>query len=43
MASFIKGKLKAARDSLGKKDYKAAEEAATQVLEYEPANYNAFV
>ncbi|KAF8504124.1 TPR-like protein [Gautieria morchelliformis] len=43
MASFIKGKLKAARDSLGKKDYKAAEEAAAQVLEYEPANYNANV
>jgi len=43
MASFIKGKLKAAREYLGKKDYKAAEEAAIQVLEYEPGNYNAFV
>jgi superkiller protein 3 len=43
MASFIKGKLKAARESIGKKDYKAAEEAASQVLEYEPANYNASV
>lgn len=43
MASFIKSKLKAARESLGKKDYKAAEEAASHVLEYEPANYNAFV
>ncbi|KAF8513017.1 TPR-like protein [Hysterangium stoloniferum] len=43
MASFIKSKLKAARDAIGKKDYKGAEAAATQVLEYEPSNYNATV
>jgi hypothetical protein len=43
MASFLKTKLKAARDAIAKKDYKVAEEAAGQVLEYEPANYNALV
>lgn len=41
MASFVKGKLKAARDAIGKKDYKAAENAALQVLEYEENSYNA--
>lgn len=39
--SFIKNKLKLARDALSKKDYVAARDAATQVLEYEPENYNA--
>ena len=43
MTSFIKTKLKAARDAIAKKDYKTAEEAASQVLEYDPANYNAYV
>jgi len=43
MASFIKSKLKAARDAIGKKDYKAAQDAASQVLEYESSNYNACV
>ncbi|RDB24954.1 Superkiller protein 3 [Hypsizygus marmoreus] len=41
--SFAKGKLKIARDALGKKDYAGARDAATQVLEYEPDNYNANV
>jgi len=43
MASFTKAKLKAARDAIAKKDYKTAEEAASQVLEYDNANYNAYV
>ena len=43
MSSFVKAKLKGARDALGKKEYEAAREAATQILEYEPENYNACV
>jgi superkiller protein 3 len=43
MSSFVKTKLKGAREALGKKEYDAAREAATQVLEYEPKNYNACV
>ncbi|KIJ39435.1 hypothetical protein M422DRAFT_32689 [Sphaerobolus stellatus SS14] len=43
MASFIKGKLKAARDAIGRKDYKTAQESAAEVLEYEASNYNALV
>ena len=39
MAPFMKAKLKAARDPIAKKDYKIAEEAASQVLEYDNANY----
>jgi len=39
--SFVKTKLKAARDALGKKEYEAARSAATQVLDYEPEHYNA--
>jgi superkiller protein 3 len=39
--SFVKGKIKAARDAIGKKDYQAAQDAVIQVLEYEPENYNA--
>ena len=39
--SFIKNKLKLARDALSKKDYIAARDAATQVLEYDSENYNA--
>lgn len=41
--SFVKSKLKAAREALGKKDYEAAQNAALQVLDYETDNYNAFV
>lgn len=41
--SFVKTRLKGARDALSKKQYEAAREAATQVLEYEPENYNACV
>ncbi|KAG6854057.1 hypothetical protein C0991_011035 [Blastosporella zonata] len=41
--SFAKSKLKAAREALGKKDYAAASDAASQVLDYEPDNYNATV
>lgn len=42
-SSFAKTKLKAARDALGKKQYEAARDAALQVLDYEPDNYNACV
>jgi superkiller protein 3 len=42
-AAFVKSKLKAARDSLQKKDYQAAHDASAQVLDYEPSNYNACV
>ncbi|KAG6908388.1 hypothetical protein DXG01_004817 [Tephrocybe rancida] len=41
--SFAKSKLKAAREALGKKDYATASDAASQVLDYEPDNYNATV
>ncbi|KLO19533.1 TPR-like protein [Schizopora paradoxa] len=44
MASpFVKGKLKTARDAIGKKDFNKARDAATDVLTYEPDNYNANV
>lgn len=43
MASFVKSKLKAARDAIGKKDYTLARDAASQVLDYEAENYNACV
>jgi superkiller protein 3 len=43
MSSFLKSKLKEAREALGKKDYDKAREAATQILDYEPENYNACV
>ncbi|KIJ67566.1 hypothetical protein HYDPIDRAFT_174010 [Hydnomerulius pinastri MD-312] len=43
MSSFAKTQLKAARDALGKKQYEAARDAASQVLDYEPDNYNAHV
>uniref|UniRef100_D8QCZ7 Superkiller protein 3 n=1 Tax=Schizophyllum commune (strain H4-8 / FGSC 9210) TaxID=578458 RepID=D8QCZ7_SCHCM len=42
-SAFAKQKLKAARDALGKKKYDDAKNAASQVLEYEPDNYNAHV
>ncbi|KAF7970359.1 hypothetical protein HWV62_24268 [Athelia sp. TMB] len=43
MASFVKSKLKAARDAIGKKDYTLARDAASQVLDYEAENYNALL
>ncbi|KAI0027005.1 TPR-like protein [Vararia minispora EC-137] len=42
-SAFVKSKLKAARDSIQKKDYQAAHDASSQVLDYEPDNYNAKV
>jgi len=39
--SIVKTKLKNARDYLGKKKYDSAKDAALQVLDYEPDNYNA--
>lgn len=43
MSAFVKSKLKSARDAITKKEFAAARDAATQVLDYEPANYNACV
>ncbi|KAK7692824.1 hypothetical protein QCA50_004459 [Cerrena zonata] len=43
MAAFVKTKIKAAREAITKKDYTAARDAATKVLEFEPDNYNANV
>ena len=34
---------KVARGALGKKQYEAARDAASQVLDYEPDNYNAYI
>jgi superkiller protein 3 len=39
--TFVKGKLKAAREALTKSDYPTARDVAQQVLDYEPDNYNA--
>lgn len=39
--ALVKGKLKAAREALSRKDYETARDAAAYVLEYEGANYNA--
>lgn len=41
--SFARTKLKAARDSIAKKDFVAARDSAEKVLEFEPDNYNATV
>jgi superkiller protein 3 len=41
MSALVKTKLKAARDAIGKKDWAAAQIAASTALEYEPDNYNA--
>jgi superkiller protein 3 len=43
--ALLKGKLKAARDALNKKDYHwhLAHDTSLQILEYEPENYNAYV
>ncbi|TFK87083.1 TPR-like protein [Polyporus arcularius HHB13444] len=41
MSAFVKTKVKAARDAIGKKDYEKACELALGVLEYEPDNYHA--
>ncbi|RPD63776.1 TPR-like protein [Lentinus tigrinus ALCF2SS1-6] len=43
MSSFVKTKVKAARDAINKKDYEKARELALNVLEYEPSNYHAHV
>lgn len=42
-SALLKGKLKAARDALNKKDYHLAHDTSLQILEYEPENYNAYV
>ncbi|KAK0197963.1 superkiller protein 3 [Armillaria mellea] len=41
--SFVRTKLKAARDFIAKKDFAAARDSAEKVLEFEPDNYNATV
>lgn len=43
MSAIVKTKLKAARDALTKKDYEKAQIAASDVLDYDPDNYNAYV
>jgi superkiller protein 3 len=43
MSALVKGKLKAARDAIGKKDWAAAQIAAEAALDFEPDNYNAYV
>jgi len=40
--SFVRSKLKYARESLAKKDYAGARDAVMQVLACEPDNYNAW-
>jgi len=42
-SALLKGKLKAARDALNKKDFQSAHDTSLQILEYEPDNYNAYV
>ncbi|KAI0268796.1 TPR-like protein [Gloeopeniophorella convolvens] len=42
-SAFVKAKLKAARDAIGKKDYQTAHDTSLQVLDHEPENYNAKV
>ena len=42
MSTFVKTKIKAAREALAKKDYATARDASTKALEYEPENYNAY-
>ncbi|GAA97836.1 uncharacterized protein L969DRAFT_96178 [Mixia osmundae IAM 14324] len=41
--AYVKQKLKSARDLIGKKDYEAALQAASDVVDFEPQNYNARV
>ena len=41
MSTFVKSKLKSARELLGKKDFAKARDAVKEVLSYEPENYNA--
>jgi superkiller protein 3 len=42
-SAHIKNNLKAARESIGKKEYDKALELAQKVLAFEPGNYNAHV
>ncbi len=42
-SALLKGKLKAAKDALNKKDYQFAHDTSLQILEYEPDNYHAYV
>jgi hypothetical protein len=42
-SALLKGKLKAAREALNKKDFQSAHDTSLQILEYEPDNYNAYV
>ncbi|KAL5485002.1 SKI3 [Sanghuangporus weigelae] len=43
MSTFVKSKLKSARELIGKKDFAKARDATEEVLSYEPDNYNANV
>ena len=41
MASLVKSKLRAARDAIKKNDFRSAQSAAEDVLNYDEHNYNA--
>ena len=43
MSVLVKIKLKGAREALDRKDFEFAREQCSQVLELDPANYNALV
>ena len=42
-SALLKGKVKATRDALNKKDFQLAHDTSLQILEYEPENYTAYV
>ncbi|KAF8270248.1 TPR-like protein [Lactarius quietus] len=41
-SALLKGKVKAAKEALSKKDYQLAHDTSLQILEYEPDNYTAY-
>ena len=43
MSAIVKTKLKAARDAIVKKDWEKARTCSSDVLDYDPDNYNALV
>jgi superkiller protein 3 len=42
-SALLKGKVKAARDALNKKDFQLAHDTSLEILGYEPENYHAYV
>lgn len=43
MSTFAKQKIKAAKESISKKDWVSVKTLASQVIEYEQDNYTAYV